>query len=134
MFEGSPKNFEMWAVRQVGGRPNPKGGGDKGTDGIISFLKDGATKVGTITASVKGGDTVNPSMVRDLIGTVDNHHTEMGILIARVKPTKGMLETAARRGTYHWPFSGTDYPRIQIITVDDLLDGRRPICRWSTER
>lgn len=37
-----------------------------------------------------------------------------------------MIETAAKAGTYHWPFSGTDYPKIQIITVQALLDGKRP--------
>ena len=126
LFEASHKNFEMWAVAKAGGRPNPKGGGDKGTDGVVLFLKDGVKQVGTITVSVKGGETVNPSMVRDLIGTVEKDKTEMGILITRVEPTKGMLETAASAGFYHWSFSDRDYPKVQIVTVQDLLDGKRP--------
>jgi hypothetical protein len=113
-------------VRQIGGRPNPKGGGDKGTDGIISFLKDGVKEVGTVTVSVKGGETVNPSMARDLIGTVGKDNTEMGIFVCRVEPTKGMRETATKAGVYHWPFSDTDYPKIQFVTVQDILDRKRP--------
>ena len=69
LFDLSPKNFEMWAVRLIGGRPNPKGGGDKGTDGVSRFYIDGKT-AGWITISVKGGETINPGMVRDLIGTL----------------------------------------------------------------
>ncbi len=126
LFDASPKNFEMWAVRKAGGRPNPKGGGDKGTDGVILFLTDGKKQAGTVTVSVKGGETVNPAMVRDLIGTVEKDKTEMGVLITRVEPTKGMRETATKAGIYHWPAFGKDYPRIQIITVQELLDGKRP--------
>lgn len=126
LFESSPKNFEMWAVRKAGGRPNPKGGGDRGTDGVILFLQDGKKQVGTISVSVKGGESVNPSMVRDLIGTVNGDNTQMGVLITRKEPTRGMLETAAKAGFYHWPFSGKDYPKVQIVTVQELLDGKRP--------
>lgn len=43
LFAKSHKNFEMWAVRQIGGRPQPKMGGDEGIDGIIRFYIDGKT-------------------------------------------------------------------------------------------
>ena len=133
LFESSHKNFEMWAVRKIGGRPNPKGGGDKGTDGVIRFYIDGKT-VGYVTVSVKGGETVNPSMVRDLAGTVDNSGTQMGVLITRVEPTQGMVEEAAKSGFYTWPFNNQPYPKIQIITVQDILDRKKPTCRWSMGR
>ena len=125
LFEGSHKNFEMWAVRKAGGRPNPKGGGDKGIDGEIRFYADKGD-AGWITISVKGGKTVNPSMVRDLIGTVEKEKTQMGILITRVSPSKGMLETATKAGTYELPFNGQKFQKVQIITTDELLEGKRP--------
>lgn len=125
LFELSPKNFEMWAVRQVGGRPNPKGGGDEGTDGIIRFYID-EKSAGWVTISVKGGATVNPSMVRDLIGTVEKDGTDQGLLITRTPPTQGMIETAAKAGFYTWPVNGQQFPKIQIITVEQLLEGKRP--------
>ena len=125
LFDQSPKNFEMWAVKLAGGRPNPKGGGDKGTDGTIRFYIDGTT-AGRVTISVKGGDTLNPAMVRDLIGTVDKDKTDLGILITRVEPTRGMRETAAEAGTYTWPPTGATHPKVQILTVEQVMSGVRP--------
>lgn len=77
LFAKSPKNFEMWAVRQIGGRPQPKMGGDEGIDGVIRFYIDGKDW-GTILVSVKGGYSLNPSMVRDLVGTVRKDRAEWG--------------------------------------------------------
>ena len=37
-----------------------------------------------------------------------------------------VVTAAAKAGVYHWPFSGTDYPKIQLMTVQDILDGKRP--------
>jgi DNA modification methylase len=125
LFEGSHKNFEMWAVRKVGGRPNPKGGGDKGTDGEIRFFVDNQV-AGWITIFVKGGEKVNPSMVRDLIGTVTKDKTDMGILITRVEPSDQMREAAAKAGRYEWPLNQQKFPKVQIITTEVLLAGRRP--------
>ncbi|MBA3360248.1 MAG: restriction endonuclease [Acidimicrobiia bacterium] len=125
LFARSPKNFEMWAVRQVGGRPQPKMGGDEGIDGVIRFYIDGK-EWGTALVSVKGGDSLNPSMVRDLVGTVKKDRADLGILITRTKPTKGMYETATKDGFYTWQH-GTSYerrfPRIQILSVEELLRG-----------
>ena len=65
-------------------------------------------------------------MVRDLRGTVERHKAAIGIFICLAKPTKGMLEEAAHSGFYEYEFSGARYPRIQIITVAELLGGKRP--------
>lgn len=65
-------------------------------------------------------------MVRDLGGTVTTRKAEMGVLITNGEPTRGMLEEANHAGTYTYPVNGQVYPRIQIITVTDLLHGRRP--------
>jgi len=92
---------------------------------VISFLADGRKQVGTITVSVKGGENVNPGMVRDLIGTVDKDGTQMGILITRVEPTKGMRETATKARFYTWPAYESTHPKIQIVTVQELLDDVR---------
>ena len=124
LFGSSPKNFEMWAVKQIGGRPNPKWGGDEGIDGVIRFYIDGK-EWGATLVSVKGGETVNPSMVRDLLGTVERDNADLGVLITRVPPTKGMIDTATRSASYTWPGTGESYPKIQIITVEEILSGKR---------
>lgn len=39
-------------------------------------------------------------------------------------PTKPMREEAASAGFYRSPW-GTSHPRLQIVTVGELLDGKR---------
>lgn len=49
----------------------------------------------------------------------------MGALTTRAEPTRAMIEAANRAGSYAWPFNGEAFPRIQIIRVAELLNGRR---------
>jgi hypothetical protein len=37
-----------------------------------------------------------------------------------------MIEAANHSGLYQHPENGRSYPKAQIITVEDLLEGRRP--------
>lgn len=50
----------------------------------------------------------------------------MGVLITLTEPTRGMREVADKSGFYSNDFTGTQYPRIQIITTAELLAGKRP--------
>lgn len=128
LFNASPFDFERWAVTLADGTPNEKQVGDRGIDGVIRFLNDarGKAEGGRVLASVKGGRSVNPAMVRDLVGTVESQKAEMGVLITMVPPTPGMVEAADHSGTYTWRVNGQTFPKVQIITVPELLDFRRP--------
>lgn len=128
LFNASPFDFERWAVTLADGTPNQKQVGDRGVDGVIRFLHDtkGKSEAGRVLVSVKGGKALNPGMVRDLVGTVDSQKAEMGLLITIGPPTPGMVEAANHSGSYVWPVNGQSFPRIQIITVPDLLNFRRP--------
>jgi DNA modification methylase len=92
LFNSSPFDFERWAVTLADGTPNEKQVGDRGIDGVIRFLNDAKGKAagGRVLVSVKGGKSVNPAMVRDLLGTVESQKAEMGVLILMVPPTPGM--------------------------------------------
>lgn len=125
LFNANPFDFERWAVSMVYGQPNQKQVGDKGIDGVIRFPLASKGAVGEALISVKGGKQINPSMVRDLVGTVKTRNAEMGVLITLAKPTKGMMDAANHAGTYEWPVNGQTYPKIQIVTVQELLDGKR---------
>lgn len=125
LFEQNPFEFERWCVTQVSGQPNEKQVGDRGIDGVIRFPLDAKGSTGKIMVSVKGGAT-NPGHVRDLIGTVDTTRAAMGIFIMLKKPTRGILEAAARSGTYTHPSTHQSYPKIQVMTVEDLLAFKRP--------
>lgn len=110
MFARNPFDFERWAVSLVDGTPNEKQVGDKGSDGLIRFPVDSKASTGRAVVSVKGGAMVNPSMVRDLVGTVEQTKADMGIFICMTKPTPGMAEVAAKSGDYAWPVDGRKFP------------------------
>jgi len=125
LFRRSPFDFERWAVSLVNAQPNEKQVGDKGVDGVARFPLDRKTN-GRILVSVKGGGTVGPQFVRDLIGTVDTQKAQMGVLITMAPPTRGIIDALDHGGTYKWPMNGQSYPRVQVITIADLLRGVRP--------
>jgi DNA modification methylase len=126
MFAQSPFEFERWAVTRVDGTPNEKQVGDRGVDGIIRFPLDKHAQA-RVLVSVKGGKSLNPAMVRDLAGTIESQRDAvMGVLITIDPPTRGMLEAANLAGSYTSPLTGQVYPKVQIITVADLLSGKRP--------
>lgn len=126
LFEANPFDFERWAVSLVNGQPNEKQVGDKGIDGVIRFGTDAKGGVGRVIVSVKGGKTVPPTFMRDLIGTVGSQRAEMGLLICMARPTAGMTDAANHSGTYQHPVSGQKYPKVQVITVEALLAGKGP--------
>lgn len=125
LFEENPFDFERWAVSLIDAQPNEKQVGDKGIDGRVRFYA-GKDRIGQALVSVKGGKSVAPSMVNEIAGTVSREQAELGILITLTEPTKGMRDTADKSGTYTAPLTGQEYPKVQIVTVADLMAGRRP--------
>lgn len=126
LFSQSPFDFERWAVSMINAQPNEKQVGDKGIDGVARFPIDGRGSIGRVLVSVKGGKTINPAMVRDLGGTVHTQKAEMGVLITNAAPTRGMVDEANHAGTYQHPSYPTVFSRIQLISVAELLSGKRP--------
>ena len=63
------------------------------------------------------------SQVRDLRGVVEREKAQIGVLISLHEPTRPMHTEAAAAGHY---MTGWDdlYPRLQLLTVADLLAGK----------
>lgn len=118
--------FQTWAVTQLDGTPTEQRSRDKGVDGVASFYLDRKT-TGRVIISVKGGTNVEPRDVRDLGGTVQAQKAQMGIFVMRAEPTPGISEAASHAGTYTWPLNGQVYPKIQVLTVAQLVKGIRPV-------
>jgi DNA modification methylase len=120
-----PYQFQWWALGLVGARPvEQKKGADKGIDGRLFFHDEktgGKTK--QVIFSVKAGKTSVPH-VRDLRGVLDREQAEIGVLISLQGPTTPMRGEAASAGFYHSTGWDKDYPRIQLITVGELLEGK----------
>jgi len=121
LFARDPHQFQHWAVELAGGFASAKFSGDKGIDGRIHFeTKEGLKNM---VLSVKGGSKPTPVWMRELGGVVQREEdTRMGGLICLEKPTKGMREEEADGGIYSC--ERRDYPRLQIRTIQDLLDGK----------
>lgn len=126
LFDRSPFDFERWAVSMVDAQPNQKQVGDKGIDGVARFPLDSKGKsLGKILISVKGGKTVGPTAARDLSGTITSQKAEMGVLILMHKATAGVLD-AINHGNYTHVTHGKTFPKLQVITIEELLAGKRP--------
>jgi DNA modification methylase len=117
--------FEWWALSLIGARPygDKKKGGDTGIDGIKYFRVSPTETVKTVV-SVKGGEHLAPTMVRDLKGVMEREKAAMGIFISLEPPTAGMKKEAASAGVYKSPL-GMTYPKLQIFTVEELLNGAK---------
>jgi len=71
---------------------------------------------------VKAGHT-NVSYVRDLRGVLDREQAAIGVLITMEQTTQPMRSEAASAGFYDSPAFGRKYPRLQLLTVAQLLGG-----------
>lgn len=126
--------FQFWACSLVHALPfggEPSKGADKGVDGVILFNDEGPkAKAKRIVVSVKSGERVSPSMVRDLRGTVEREGASAGLFITLSDPTPAMTTEAADAGYYVMPANSSDMtepvPKIQILTVENLLKGLGP--------
>ena len=116
--------FQLWALSMVEAQPFKGGrkGADGGVDGYLYFKPDGRV-VEKAIVSVKGGEHVDVKMIRDLIATVDRERAKAGIFLTLAPPTKPMVTEAAAAGLYAPPHHAK-VPKIQIVTIADLLDGR----------
>jgi hypothetical protein len=119
--------FQWWALGLVGARPvqsDEKKGADKGIDGKIIFQGEEAGKFETVILSVKGGK-LKATDVRDLRGVVDREKAAIGVLISMDKFSKPMQTEAVTAGFYESKIWGKKYPKLQLMTIADLLEGKR---------
>ncbi len=120
--------FQWWALSLIRARPlggqegsrEGKKGSDRGIDGVIAFIDDTTGKARRALVQVKSGH-VNSSHIRDLKGTLQREQAAIGVFITLEPPSKDMTTEAVSAGFYHSPGWNKDYPRIQILTIDELL-------------
>ncbi len=120
LWDEDPFQCEHWAAEYVDGFPTKKTG-DKVIDGKIYFELD--DELGVMVLSVKGG-TVRPTDIRDLRGVLaDDPDATLGGFITMRKPSKKMREAAGKAGM--WEHLGVDYPLIQILTINEIVEEKR---------
>jgi DNA modification methylase len=117
--------FQWWALGQVGARPiDQRKGADRGIDGRLFFHDDSSGESKQIIFSVKAGG-VTVSQVRDLVGVLDRESAQIGVFLCFEEPTRPMLREAAQAGFYTAP-DGSRHSRLQILTIQKILDGEQP--------
>ena len=125
LAKSDPYQFQWWALGLVGARPvEEKKGADKGIDGKILFQGDAVGEFESVIISVKAGHAT-AAHIRDLKGVMDREKAAIGVLISMQEPTKSMREEAVTAGFYESEMWGRKYPRLQLLTVTELLEGTR---------
>ena len=128
--------FQWWALDRMGAQPvsGKKKGADKGIDGVMPILVGGTAdkpEYGRVIVSVKGGEHVGVAMVRDLVGVLKREKEPIGVLLTLTPPTKDMVTEAAAAGFYDSEFWKKKFPRVQIITIEEMLNGKQPDMPWG---
>jgi len=124
--------FEWWALSLVRARPTGgqagskrgRKGADKGIDGVITFVDEAKGKPKRILVQVKSGK-VGSRDIRDLRGTVERENAAMGVFITLEPSTAPMEKEAVSAGFYKSPGWDRTYPMIQILTIEELMQGRK---------
>ncbi len=127
-----PYQFQWWALSLIRAKPlggeagskTGKKGADKGIDGVITFVDDESGAARRVVVQVKSGHVGRPA-VEQLVGTVQRENAAIGVFITLNEPTGPMLTEAAAAGFYQSERMGHIYPRIQILTIAQLLAGEQ---------
>lgn len=125
--------FQFWALSMVNALPGnqKRKGPDGGIDGVIWAYDtpDARRKPFKIIVSVKSG-TIPANHIRELRGLIeagkDKDNTQMALLVTLEHPSKKMVADALKAGKYEYPGGQKAFPRIQILTVEDLFAGKQP--------
>ncbi|MFH0766118.1 MAG: DNA methyltransferase [Calditrichota bacterium] len=115
--------FQYWVLGLIGARPwgiDKKKGADRGIDGYRSFLHGPERSYQKCLVQVKSGK-VQSSMIRDLKGTMEREKAEMAAFITLEPATREMRAEVSAAGFYRSEVMNRDYPRIQLMTIEELL-------------
>ena len=92
-------------------------------DGIKFFRDLDKKDVRKIVVSVKGGENLKAEDVRAIMAVRERKGAEIALFLSLEEPTRGMKSDAASAGFYESP-NGKKFPRVQLLTIGDLLEGK----------
>jgi len=121
------KEFEKWSILTYTNNRaiiNTKKGADKGIDGVAYFMTGKIDNAKLVLQSKSGH--VNRSTVATLRGDMQREGAEMAVLVTLEEPSSQMKLEARSAGLYRHEQMGRDYPKINIVTVREIVeDGKR---------
>jgi site-specific DNA-methyltransferase (adenine-specific) len=123
--------FQWWALSLIGARPlggeegskKGKKGSDRGVDGYLPFY-DSMDKTLLALVQVKSGH-VQDAHIQQLLGALQNESAPIGIFLTLESPSRNMIQSAANAGLFESQNWGK-FPRLQILTIEELLAGKKP--------
>lgn len=126
--------FQWWALFKIDARPvgsteaNPrigKKGADEGVDGWLRFVDKAEGHYEKIIVQVKSGH-VGVKDIRELRDRVREKRAAMGIFLTLEEPTSEMVKEVNVTEPYVSPLWKHEFPKLQILTIEQLLKGERP--------
>lgn len=127
LWRQDPYQFQKWCVEQVEGFVNVKKTADDGIDGRIYFEMPGEDVLQCMALEVKGGANIGIADVGYLSSVLRYDNVQMAGLISLHEPGKQQEKNfnlkMALAGEIE--IEGRSYPRMQMLTVREILDGAR---------
>ncbi len=127
LAEGTKKGrikFQDWVIEfMMDGVSNPKKVGDGGYDGYLSLYRDEKVR-DIVLIEVKSG-SLTVKNIREFVHVIDHEKAAIGVFVCFAdQVTKPMRTEAQQAGYYDYEGFKTQFPRIQILTVEELLEGK----------
>ena len=127
LWERDKHQFQKWAIEHIDGFVTSRKTGDGGIDGRLYFSIPDQRGLASMVIEVKGGKNVDIAVVRSLRGTLERDSALMAGLI--------VMEDLGERKTRNFEremgalddldVNGVLYPRMQMLTVPEILAGKR---------
>ena len=123
-------DFQRFACSLVQARPSAREIGDGGVDGVIRFpgaldSRSGEATVLEYLVEVKSGRIGEPDL-RRLLGSVADRGAAGGLMLTlRRSETRGLNRFCERQGQWRSSFDGQSYPKLQISSVEELLESKK---------
>ena len=126
-WETDKYHFQRWAVGQVDGFVTTKRTADGGIDGRLYFGLPNERDLSSMAIEVKGGRNVGIKDVRELRGVLDSDEAKMAGLIVMhpFGPTKERNIRRFMADAGDMDVMGVKYHRMQVLTVAEILGGKR---------
>lgn len=121
--KGGRLDFQEWVVEVLmNGIVNPKLSADGGWDGYLTFETPEKKEFAII--EVKSGN-VNVKNIREFIHVIEAEKAAIGVFVCFAdQVTKPMQKEEKLSGYYDEKTWGNEYQRLQILTVEDLMEGK----------
>jgi len=127
MAQDNKYQFQWWAnyLFNPHALREQKKGADRGIDGELFFPNGPGRPWGRMLTSVKGGEQVGPSMVRDFARVLEREEAQLGLFICLYSPTREMAREAASVGFSEGVHG--DIPKLQIVAIEEWFKGKMPL-------